>query len=45
MLAGNIYPHEYEGVDERLVWQTLRHGLDALRKVAVVELERPTNQP
>ncbi len=25
--AGNIYRHEYEGVDERLVWQTVRHGL------------------
>jgi len=38
--AGNIYRHEYEGVDENLIWQTVRHELAALRSVAMVELER-----
>jgi uncharacterized protein with HEPN domain len=38
--AGNIYRHEYESVDENLVWRTIQHDLDILRTVAAVELER-----
>lgn len=38
--AGNIYRHEYESVDERLVWHTVQQDLDALRRMAAVELER-----
>jgi uncharacterized protein with HEPN domain len=38
--AGNVYRHEYEGVDENLIWHTVRHDLADLRTVAVVELER-----
>ena len=42
--AGNIYRHEYEAVDEALIWQTVRHDLAALRSAAVAEFEfsRPT---
>lgn len=38
--AGNIYRHEYEGVDEELIWHTVKHDLTDLRNVAAVELER-----
>lgn len=38
--AGNVYRHEYESVDENLIWQTVRNDLAALRGVAAVELER-----
>jgi uncharacterized protein with HEPN domain len=38
--AGNVYRHEYEAVDEALVWHTVRHGLGVLRRVACEELER-----
>jgi uncharacterized protein with HEPN domain len=38
--AGNIYRHEYESVDEQLIWRTIQHDLDVLRKVAVEELDR-----
>ena len=38
--AGNIYRHEYEGVDERLIWRTVRHDLAKLRDVALMELDR-----
>ncbi len=37
--AGNVYRHEYGGVDERLIWRTVRHDLDDLRDVALVELD------
>ena len=37
--AGNVYRHEYEGVDEKLIWHTLRHDLNALRAAAAAELE------
>jgi len=43
--AGNIYRHEYEAVDERLVWHTVRHSLGTLRQVAAMELERPAGTP
>src|SRR5580698_6781928 len=32
--AGNVYRHEYEGVDADLTWQTVKHDLRALRDVA-----------
>ncbi len=38
--AGNVYRHEYEGVDEDLIWHTVRHDLDVLRTAALSELER-----
>lgn len=38
--AGNIYRHEYEGVDEKLIWHTVRHELGLLRGVALAELAR-----
>jgi uncharacterized protein with HEPN domain len=38
--AGNIYRHEYEGVDEALIWYTARSGTQALRGMAAAELER-----
>jgi uncharacterized protein with HEPN domain len=48
--AGNIYRHEYEAVDEALIWHTAQHGLSALRKVALEEMadfraDSPTNGP
>jgi uncharacterized protein with HEPN domain len=36
--AGNIYRHEYEGVDETLIWYTARNGTQALRRMAEAEL-------
>jgi uncharacterized protein with HEPN domain len=38
--AGNVYRHEYEAVDEALIWHTVRHGLASLRSVADGELLR-----
>jgi uncharacterized protein with HEPN domain len=38
--AGNVYRHEYEVVDEALVWNTVQHGLEQLRAVAQEELAR-----
>ena len=38
--AGNVYRHEYEAVDEALIWQTIHHGLTTLRTVADEELRR-----
>lgn len=38
--AGNIYRHEYDAVDEAMIWQTVRHSLAKLREVAVVEFHR-----
>jgi uncharacterized protein with HEPN domain len=38
--AGNIYRHEYEGVDENLIWHTVQHDLSVLRGIAAAELER-----
>lgn len=36
--AGNVYRHEYEGIDEALLWHTIRHDLDPLRAAALAEL-------
>ena len=38
--AGNVYRHEYESVDDALIWQTVQRGLDALRRSVSMELER-----
>lgn len=38
--AGNIYRHEYEAVDENLIWHTATQGLAELRGIAAIELER-----
>jgi uncharacterized protein with HEPN domain len=38
--AGNVYRHEYEAVDEALVWHTVQHGLAALRSVTAEEIGR-----
>jgi uncharacterized protein with HEPN domain len=43
--SGNIYRHEYEAVDEGLIWHTARHDLAALRGVAMVELDRFLSPP
>jgi len=43
--AGNIYRHEYEGMDENLIWHTVRTDLGALRNIAVIELERLLDTP
>jgi len=37
--AGNVYRHEYEAVDEQQLWQTARHDLDLLRRLAASELD------
>ena len=38
--AGNVYRHEYEAVDDALVWHTVKHDLRPLRSVIVAEIER-----
>jgi uncharacterized protein with HEPN domain len=38
--AGNVYRHEYEAVDDGLVWHTIQHGLARLRNVSDTELQR-----
>jgi uncharacterized protein with HEPN domain len=36
--TSTVYRHEYEAVDERLIWRTARHDLVLLHRVAIVEL-------
>ena len=43
--AGNVYRHEYDGVDENLIWRTVRHDLAVLRNVAAIELDRVRGEP
>ena len=38
--AGNVYRHEYESVEPRLVWLTVRDHLPALQALAKEELRR-----
>ncbi len=38
--AGNVYRHDYDEVDEKLIWHTVRHDLSALRAAAAAELKR-----
>ena len=40
--AGNVYRHEYEVVDETLVWHTVQHSLAGLRDLSSAELRRLT---
>jgi uncharacterized protein with HEPN domain len=35
--AGNIYRHEYDGVDQKMIWHTITHDLEMLRTVAMGE--------
>jgi uncharacterized protein with HEPN domain len=37
--AGNVYRHEYEVVDENLLWRTVEHDLTPLRRIAEAELK------
>src|ERR1017187_6928484 len=43
--AGNVYRHEYEAVDEALIWHTVRHDLAALRGVATAEFDHWQSAP
>jgi uncharacterized protein with HEPN domain len=38
--AGNVYRHEYEAVDETLIWHTLCHDLAPLKGVATAEFDQ-----
>jgi uncharacterized protein with HEPN domain len=38
--AGSIYRHQYDGVRDELVWQTVQRDLEPLRIVAEQELAR-----
>ena len=38
--AGNVYRHEYETVDDALLWHTATHSLDALEVAVREELRR-----
>jgi len=38
--AGNIYRHEYDAVDEGLIWHTIQHDLEPLKHVIALELQR-----
>lgn len=38
--AGNVYRHEYEDVDARLVWETVQLALPPLRAIIALELAR-----
>ena len=38
--AGNVYRHEYETVDDALIWHTLKHNLDRLEATVRIELDR-----
>jgi uncharacterized protein with HEPN domain len=42
--AGNVYRHEYKGVDAVLIWHTVRYSRSELRTAAVIELERLANE-
>lgn len=35
--SGNVYRHEYEAVDEALIWHTVKFGLLPLRAVVATE--------
>jgi uncharacterized protein with HEPN domain len=38
--VGNVYRHEYDVVDDAMVWHTIQHELEPLRKVSVDELHQ-----
>jgi len=37
--AGNVYRHDYEVVDEEILWQTIQHGLTGLEEAVRRELD------
>jgi uncharacterized protein with HEPN domain len=43
--AGNVYRHEYDAVDEALIWHTARHGVAALRRAAEEEMAQLQAEP
>jgi uncharacterized protein with HEPN domain len=38
--AGNIYRHQYQGVQDQLIWRAIQNRLEPLRVVIEKELER-----
>jgi uncharacterized protein with HEPN domain len=38
--AGNLYRHEYEVIDDAVVWHTVQHDLAELRDLSEAELDR-----
>lgn len=38
--VGNVYRHEYEVVDDRLIWHSVQHDLGPLREAVQGELRR-----
>jgi uncharacterized protein with HEPN domain len=38
--AGNLYRHEYEAVDDAILWRTVQHDLAPLHAVVTAELDR-----
>jgi uncharacterized protein with HEPN domain len=38
--VGNVYRHEYDVVDDAMVWHTIQNELEPLRKVSVYELHQ-----
>jgi len=43
--AGNVYRHQYEAEDATLLWHTVQHSLEPMRRVAAEELQRVENSP
>jgi uncharacterized protein with HEPN domain len=43
--AGNIYRHEYRGVDLNIVWDTVLNELEPLKIAATAELKRLNEKP
>lgn len=43
--TGNVYRHEYESVDEEILWRTARSGLDLLMRAVLQELEDGSGGP
>jgi uncharacterized protein with HEPN domain len=41
--VGNVYRHEYDVVDDRLVWHTMQYELKPLRQATENELRRLTD--
>lgn len=43
--AGNVYRHQYEAVDEALLWHTLQHSLGPMREAVAEELQKAGSPP
>ena len=43
--AGNVYRHEYESVDDEIIWRTVEHDLSLLAEVVAAELGTKTEGP